>query len=69
MKIMIRKNQAGKLVIYIPKKDLESELVAMDGPGEWGGTLRLANGMTLYVEPRDEEPRLPLTCEAKKVGE
>lgn len=67
MKVMIRRNQAGRLTVYIPKKDLEEEVVAREGDGAWGGTVTLANGMRLFIEPAPEEPRLPLTLEARRL--
>lgn len=69
MKVMLRRNAGGQLVLYIPKKDLEEPVVAMDpgSGGGWGGTLTLKNGLRLFVEPMDGEPRLPLTIEARRL--
>ncbi len=69
MKVMLRRNAVGGLVLYIPKKDQEEPVVAMDpgAGGGWGGTLTLKNGLRLYVEPMPGEPRLPLTVEARRL--
>jgi nitrogen fixation protein NifT len=67
MKITLRKT-ADKLTVYIPKKDMEQAVVQFDREGVFGGTLTLANGWKLYLEPMDEEPSLPKTFEARKLG-
>lgn len=69
MKVMLRKSAGGQLVLYIPKKDLEEPVVAMDpgAGGGWGGILTLKNGMRLFVEPLAGEPQLPLTVEARRL--
>ena len=36
MKVMIRRSETG-LSAYVPKKDLEEPIVAMEKPGMWGG--------------------------------
>ena len=38
MKVMLRKNGAGTLVVYVPKKDLEEEVVKQ-ADGEAGRVL------------------------------
>ena len=47
MKIMIRRNAAGILSAYVPKKDLEENIVSMEKEGMWGGMVTLANGWQL----------------------
>lgn len=71
MKVMLRKDGNGRLVAYLPKKDLEEAVAAveMESPGGWGGLIALANGMCLYIEPMPGEPRLPLTVEARQVDQ
>lgn len=66
---MLRRDGSGRLVVYIPKKDLEEPVVAMDpGAGRgWGGTLTLRSGMRLFIEPLAAEPALPLTMEARRL--
>ncbi len=67
MKIMIRKNAAGELSAYVPKKDLEEPISTMENPGMWGGTITLANGWRLELPPMAADTRLPITVEARKV--
>jgi nitrogen fixation protein NifT len=68
MKVMIRKNAAGTLTAYIPKKDLEEPIVAMEKAEMWGGNVTLANGWQLELPPLPASTALPLTVEARKVG-
>lgn len=68
MKISIRKNSAGTLTAYVPKKDLEEPIVAMATPGMWGGLITLANGWQLELPPLPATTTLPVTVEARKVG-
>ena len=67
--IMIRKTDAGGLSFYLPKRDLEDDIVSIefDSPDKWGGELRLASGGAYYVEPLDAPPRLPISVRAKRV--
>lgn len=66
MKVTIM-NKGNDLTVYIPKKDMESKVVAVDPDHVFGGTLELTGGMKIYVEPRAEMPKLPLTVEAKRI--
>lgn len=68
MKISIRKNSAGTLTAYVPKKDLEEPIVSMAMPGMWGGLITLANGWQLELPPMAATTPLPVTVEARKVG-
>lgn len=68
MKIMIRKNAAGQLSAYVPKKDLEENIVSMEKDGMWGGLVTLANGWQLELPDMDADTLLPLTVEARKVS-
>lgn len=68
MKISIRKNSAGTLTAYVPKKDLEEPIVAMATPAMWGGLITLANGWQLELPPMAATTPLPVTVEARKVG-
>ena len=43
MKVMLRMNDAGTLVVYVPKKDLEEEVVK-ETDGAAGKILTLTNG-------------------------
>lgn len=69
--VMIRRNPQGQLTIYIPKKDLEETVVALqhDSPDCWGGEVTLADGSRYYLEPLAVPPSLPITLRAKRAGE
>lgn len=68
MKVMIRKNAAGALSAYVPKKDLEEPIVSMEKAELWGGMITLANGWTLELPQMAPGTRLPITVDARKVG-
>ncbi|MBF0181236.1 MAG: putative nitrogen fixation protein NifT [Magnetococcales bacterium] len=67
--IMLRRNEKGELLCYVPKKDLEAVVreVEFDQEERWGGRLYLANGEILHLNPLPARPRLPLTARAHKV--
>jgi len=67
MKVLIRRGAAG-LSAYVPKKDLEEAIVAVEHEGLWGGWIRLKNGWTLDLPVMAPETRLPVTVNAKKRG-
>jgi nitrogen fixation protein NifT len=69
MKVMIRRDNAGVLSVYVPKKDLEEPIVSQDKPDLWGGMVTLANGWQLELPEMPEGTTLPLTVEARKVSE
>ena len=69
MKVMIRRNQAGVLSAYIAKKDLEEPIVEMEQPEIWGGLVKLANGWRLMLPAMDALTVLPITVEARRLGE
>jgi nitrogen fixation protein NifT len=69
MKIMIRRDEKGILSAYVPKKDLEEQIVLHEKPGLWGGTITLANGWQLALPEMPEGTRLPITIEAKRLSE
>lgn len=69
MKVMIRKNAAGSMTAYIAKKDLEEPIVEMEKPEMWGGVITLANGWKFALPELAADTRLPLTVEARKLGE
>lgn len=69
MKVMIRKNSAGELSAYIAKKDLEEPIVNMENPQMWGGRVTLANGWRLELPALSAETALPITVEARRLGE
>ena len=68
MKVMIRKNAAGQLSAYVPKKDLEENIVSMEKDSMWGGLVTLANGWQLELPDLAADTLLPLTVEARKVS-
>lgn len=68
MKVMMRRNAAGVLSAYVPKKDLEEPVVAQEKPGLWGGTVTLANGWLLALPEMAAGTSLPITVEAKRLA-
>ncbi|GMV67847.1 MAG: hypothetical protein AMXMBFR76_02860 [Pseudomonadota bacterium] len=69
MKIMIRRDAAGTLSAYVPKKDLEEPIVSMEKPDMWGGVVTLANGWRLELPALAADTPLPLTVDARRLGE
>jgi nitrogen fixation protein NifT len=67
MKVMIRKDAAGSLSAYVPKKDLEEPIVAMEKTQRWGGQVTLANGWRLELPDLAADTRLPVTVEARRL--
>jgi nitrogen fixation protein NifT len=67
MKVMVRKNFAGVLSVYVAKKDLEEAIIAMEKPEMRGGSVTLANGWQLELPLMAAETVLPVTVEARKV--
>lgn len=68
--IMLRKNDDGQLVFYLPKKDLEEAVVSIEhaGPDSWGGEIELADGSKYYLEPVVDRPHLPVSGRAKRLS-
>ena len=67
--VMIRKNEAGNLTLYVAKKDLEDVIVSVekDTPEEWGGVVTLADGTAYYLKPVEGGmPKLPITLRATR---
>ncbi|MDO9008173.1 MAG: putative nitrogen fixation protein NifT, partial [Thiobacillus sp.] len=69
MKVMLRKDAKGILSAYIPKKDLEEPIVSMEQADMWGGIVTLANGWRLELPAMAAETALPITVEARRMGE
>lgn len=69
MKVTIRRKTGGGYSAYVPKKDLEAEIVASEAEGLWGGTITLANGWRLELPVLAAETALPLTVDARKIGD
>ena len=53
---------------YVPKKDLEEPIVAMENPEMWGGKVTLANGWQLELPAMAADTKLPITVEARKLN-
>lgn len=68
MKLMIRRTTAG-LSAYALKKDLEEPIVESEKETLWGGWVKLKNGWVLALPDMPAETRLPITVEAKRLGE
>ncbi|UUO16689.1 MULTISPECIES: putative nitrogen fixation protein NifT [Aphanizomenonaceae] len=66
MKVMLRMNDAGTLIAYVPKKDLEEEVVK-ETDSAAGKILTLANGWELEFSEFPDKSRLPVTLEAKRL--
>jgi nitrogen fixation protein NifT len=69
MKVMIRKTSSGALSLYVPKKDLEEPIVAMEKERMWGGTVTLGNGWKLELPEMADDTKLPITVDARRQGE
>ncbi|MFZ5491816.1 MAG: putative nitrogen fixation protein NifT [Pseudomonadota bacterium] len=69
MKVMIRKDAAGSLSVYVPKKDLEEPVVAQEHANLWGGNVTLANGWRLALPDLAADTRLPVTVEARRLDD
>lgn len=69
--VMLKKNGEGKLVFYVPKKDLEevAESIEFDSPDKWGGEVVLGDGSKYYFEPMDTPPTFPITLRAKRLDD
>lgn len=68
--VMIRRDSEGKLTLYVAKKDLEDVIVSIekDGSDGWGGIVELADGSSYYIDPLEQEPKLPITLRARRAG-
>lgn len=67
--IMIRKSAEGGLVFYLPKRDIEDSITAIefDTPEKWGGELKLANGGAYYIDPIPVPERFPVSLRARRL--
>ncbi|WNZ26916.1 putative nitrogen fixation protein NifT [Leptolyngbya sp. NK1-12] len=67
MKVMLRRNAVGHLVVYVAKKDLEEEVVKqVETDSE--KIFTLANGWELAIAGLTEPLELPKTVEAKRIA-
>ena len=67
MKVMLRENSEGTLIAYVPKKDLEEEVVKQT-EGSEGKIFTLANGWELVFRDLPDPLQLPKTLEAKRLS-
>lgn len=67
MKVMLRRNALGHLVVYVAKKDLEEEVVK-EVEEENGKIFTLANGWELAIAGLEEPLKLPKTVEARRLA-
>ena len=67
--VMIRRDESGGLVLYLPKKDLEDTVASLefDQPDRWGGKLKLSDGQCYFIEPMEVPPKLPISLRAKRL--
>ena len=66
MRVMLHKNDLGHLSVYVPKKDLEEEVVEQTDTPE-GKVLTLANGWQLAFKNLADDLKLPRTLDAKRL--
>jgi nitrogen fixation protein NifT len=69
VKVMLRREADGTVTVYVAKKDLEEPVVATERPELWGGTVTLANGWRLELPAMPAATRLPVTVEARRLGD
>lgn len=67
MKVMLRRNTAGHLVVYVAKKDLEEEVVKEEDIDE-NHVFTLANGWELAIAKTSFPEKLPQTVEARRLA-
>ncbi len=67
MKVMLRRNPAGHLVVYVAKKDLEEEVVK-EVEADREKILTLANGWELAIANLEDPLKLPKTVEARRIA-
>lgn len=66
MKVMLRRNPAGHLMVYVAKKDLEEEVVKEVKTAD-EKIFTLANGWELAIAGLEDPLKLPQTVEAKRI--
>lgn len=69
MKVTIRKGKSGGYSVYVAKKDLEAAIVEKDRDDLWGSTVLLDNGWRLELPAMPADTPLPITVEARKLGD
>ncbi|TVP68498.1 MAG: putative nitrogen fixation protein NifT [Leptolyngbya sp. LCM1.Bin17] len=68
MKIMLRTNAAGKLLVYVAKKDLEEEVVSQATGENNTQILTLSNGWDLAIAGLSDPIKTPQTVDARKLN-
>ncbi|NJM99341.1 MAG: putative nitrogen fixation protein NifT [Phormidesmis sp. RL_2_1] len=66
MKVMLHTDRAGKLMVYVAKKDLEEE-VTQKTQADNDHILTLANGWELQIAGLSEPIQTPQTVRAKRL--
>lgn len=66
--VMIRTSDAGDLLFYVAKKDMEETIAAVevDTESEWGGAVELTDGSKWYIDPMSPRPEFPTTLRFKR---
>lgn len=66
--VMIRKNEDGKLLFYVAKKDQEEIIASVetDTDEAWGGEVELTDGSKYYIDPISPPPTFPTTLRFKR---
>ena len=67
MKVMLRENALGKLLVYVAKKDLEEEVVSKTTDGD-NQILTLSNGWELSISGLADPINLPQTVQARRLA-
>ncbi len=67
MKVMIRRVASGYSA-YVPKRDLEADVVEVERTDLWGGWIRLKNGWVLVLPELAPDTALPITVNARLVN-
>lgn len=67
MKVMLRTNAAGKLLVYVAKKDLEEEVVSQIQADD-AQIFTLSNGWELSIAGLSDPIHTPQTVDARKLN-
>jgi nitrogen fixation protein NifT len=67
MKVMLRNNDLGSLVVYVAKKDLEEDVV-QERSGGSGPIYTLSNGWELELSNWPDLQKLPQTVDARRLN-
>ena len=67
MKVMLHTDRAGKLMVYVAKKDLEEEVVKQTDADD-ARILTLANGWELSITGLSDPIKTPQTVKAKRLS-